>query len=95
MPDQPLRPFSPPTALFEQLHLSSTIPSSGTLVLWALGIVFAFWVIYTTIAVYHWLRYSHASWVAFPAIALHIFISLALMSYTLSGFAFALTPYLP
>ena len=45
-------------------------------------------------AIYHWLKYSHASWVAFPAIAAHLFISFALMSYALSGTGFFAT-YLP
>ncbi len=62
---------------------------------WALYAVFAFWAIYTLVAVYHWLRYSHASWVAFPAIAAHFLVSFALMSYALSGNAFFLAPYLP
>lgn len=90
MPNQPLQPFAPPSALFAQLHISA-----GTVVTWMLYIVFAFWAIYTIIAIYHWLKYSHASWVAFPAIALHLFVSVALMSYALSGYAFSLTPYLP
>lgn len=94
MPDQPLQPFAPPTALFNQLHLSANI-SSGDVMMWVLYAVFAFWALYTLIAIYHWLKYSHASWVAFPAIALHLFVSIALMSYALSGNAFSLTPYLP
>jgi uncharacterized membrane protein YcgQ (UPF0703/DUF1980 family) len=94
MPDQPLQPFSPPTALFAQLHISGAL-SSGTAVTWGLYAVFAFWALYTLVAVYHWLKYSHASWVAFPAIAAHLFISFALISYTLSGHAFFLSAYLP
>lgn len=68
---------------------------AGVLVVWALYAVFAFWALYTLIAIYHWLKYSNTSWVAFPAIAVHILISLALMSYALSGNAFFLAPYLP
>ncbi len=94
MTDQPLRPFSPPSEVFAQLHLPGAI-SAGAVTTWALYAVFAFWAIYTLVAIYHWLKYSHASWVAFPAIALHLFISIALMSYTLSGNAFFLTAYLP
>lgn len=83
MPNQPLQPFSPPTALFAQLHISGI--SSGVMVTWALYLVFFFWAVYTLVAIYHWLKYSHASWVAFPAIALHLFISFALMVYALTG----------
>lgn len=92
MPDQPLRPFSPPTALFEQLQLPG-IPE-GALVIWILSAVFAFWAIYTIIAIYHWLKYSHASWVAFPAIGVHLFISFSLMTYALSRTGF-FAAYLP
>ena len=81
MVDQPLQPFAPPSALFAQLHLPDTI-SAGVAVTWALYIVFAFWALYTLVAVYHWLKYSHASWVAFPAIALLLFVSFALMGDT-------------
>jgi hypothetical protein len=80
MPDQPLQPFSPPTALLSQLNLSG-----GVIVMWVLYAVFAFWAIYTLIAIYHWLKYSHASWIAFPAIGVHLFISFALMVFALTG----------
>jgi hypothetical protein len=94
MSDQPLQPFAPPA------NLSSLLPSgldvsAGVAVEWALYAIFAFWAIYTIIAIYHWLKYSHASWIAFPAMAVHLAISFALMSYALSGSAFFLTPYLP
>ena len=94
MPDQPLQPFAPPTALFEQLHISNII-SPAVAVEWALYAVFAFWAIYTLVAIYHWLKYSHASWVAFPAMGAHLFISLCLMSYALSGNGLFLAPFLP
>ncbi len=65
------------------------------MITWALYIVFVFWAGYTLIAIYHWLRYSHASWLAFPAIAVHLLLSLMLMSYALSGNAYLLSAYLP
>lgn len=92
MTDQPLQPFAPPTALLE--YLPDNI-SAGSVVEWALYIVFAFWALYTIIAIYHWLKYSHASWVAFPAIATHLIISFALIAYALSGNAYFLSKYLP
>ena len=82
MPDQPLYPFSPPSAIL--LYLPDEL-SSGTVITWVLYAVFAFWAIYTIVAIYHWLKYSHASWVAFPAIALHLFVSFSLMIFTLTG----------
>ncbi|MCR4276100.1 MAG: hypothetical protein NUV90_01820 [Candidatus Parcubacteria bacterium] len=92
MPDQPLQPFAPPTALLQYLPSGF---SSGIAVTWILYAVFAFWALYTLVAIYHWLKYSHASWVAFPAMAAHLLVSLALMSYALSGQAFFLSNYLP
>lgn len=82
MPSQPLQPFSPPTALLAYLPGDISI---GVLVQWALYAVFAFWAVYSLIAIYHWLKYSHASWIAFPAIAAHLFVSFALMAYALSS----------
>ena len=82
MPDQPLQPFATPTSL------GALLPSGlspGAVVEWVLYAVFAFWALYTIVAVYHWLKYSHASWVAFPAIALHLFVSFVLAAYALSG----------
>ena len=51
---------------------------------WLLYLVIVFWLIYTVVAIYHWLKYSHASWIAWPAIAVHLVVSLALMSYILA-----------
>jgi hypothetical protein len=81
MNDVPLVPFQPP-------HFNILIPagvSPASIVTWGLYIVFAFWAIYSLVAIYHWLKYSNASWLAFPAIALHLFVSICLMSYGLSG----------
>ena len=69
--------------LFNVLHSSGI--SNGMVVEWVLYIVFTFWALYTIVAIYHWVKYSHASLVAFPAIALHLFISIALIVYAFSG----------
>ena len=92
MSDQPLQPFALPSALLSYLPDGL---SAGVVVTWALYAVFAFWAIYTVVAIYHWLKYSNASWAAFPSMAVHLYLSFALMSYALSGNAFLLTPYLP
>ena len=92
MTDQPLQPFSWPKNL--PTHLPPGI-SAGSITLWILYVIFAFWALYTLVATYHWLKYSNTSWIAFPAIAFHILISLALISYILSGNALYLSPYLP
>lgn len=79
---QPLQPFALPSALLERLPAGV---SAGSVTTWALYVIFAFWALYTVIAIYHWLKYSHASWVAFPAIAAHLFVSFILITYALSG----------
>lgn len=91
MIDQPLQAFAPP-AFFSSLPEGI---SNGTLIVWGLYAVFAFWAIYTLVAIYHWLKYSNASWAAFPAIALHLGVSFALATYILSGQGGVLAPYLP
>lgn len=82
MVDQPLQPFAPPSFLFDKLVIPLSPGLALTILLY---LVFVLWGVYTLIAVYHWLRYSHASLVAFPAIGVHLFVSLALMTYALTG----------
>lgn len=92
MTDQPLQPFSLPTSLIS--YLPDGI-SAGSVLTWVLYAVFAFWAIYTLVAIYHWLKYSHASWIALPSIIVHLFISAVLISYALSGNALIFMPNLP
>lgn len=94
MTEEPLQPISSPSAVLSHLGLSSFNLPLGTITEWVLFAAFAFWALYTLIAIYHWLKYSHASWVAFPAIAIHLFVSFSLISYALSGTGF-FTAYLP
>lgn len=92
MLSEPLQPIVSPLSML--VRLSAGL-SPGLFLTWALYAVFAFWVVYTLVAVYHWIKYSHASFLALPAIALHLIISFSLMSYALSGKAYFLTPFLP
>jgi hypothetical protein len=82
MSSEPLQPFSPP-ASFE--HYLPAALSSGELFTWFLYFIFALWALYTIVAVYHWLKYSHGSLIAFPAIGIHMFASFSLMAYALTG----------
>jgi len=83
MPNQPLQPFAPPANMLG--YLPNNMFSAGLLVEWFLFAVFTFWAIFTLIAIYHWLKYSHASVVTFPAIGVHLVISFVLATYALSG----------
>jgi len=80
MPTEPLQPFAPPSGF--PLHLAI---STGALVGWILAAVFLFWALYTLVAIYHWIRYSHAARVAYPAIAVHLGVSFGIALYALSG----------
>lgn len=82
MPDQALVPFQNPFTVLSSLGIDVTAGSALTALL---AFVFAVWLIYTLIATYHWLKYSHASLLAFPAIFVHLAVSVALMSYALTG----------
>ena len=79
MTDQPLQPFAPPTVLLS--HLPGGVLSFGFLLQWFLYAVFAFWAVYTLVAIYHWLTYSHASLISVPAILIHLGVSLLIISY--------------
>jgi hypothetical protein len=82
MLDQPLVPFAPPTALLSYLK-SGFI--TGNVLIWILCGVYVFWAVYTVVTIYHWKKYSHASTIAFPAIAFHLFVSISLMIYAVSN----------
>lgn len=59
---------------------------TGQLVPVAFTIIFGLWAIYTLVVAYHWIRYGHQSWMAFPAIAAHLFVSGWLIVYATAGF---------
>lgn len=75
---EPLQPFAPPAGLAVNI-------APGTAIGWLFYAAFIVWVIYTLVAVYHWLRYSHAPAVAFPAIIIHLAASATIVSFALSG----------
>ena len=79
MHDQPLRPFAPPAFV----SLSSV--HAGAALGWFLLVVFSLWALFTLVAVYHWIRYAHAPGAALLAVATHLIVSLALVSYVLTG----------
>ncbi len=48
-------------------------------------LIFIWWLIYTMVAVYHWFRYGRSSWIAVPAVALHLAVSGGIFIYMTSG----------
>ena len=38
-------------------------------------LIFVGWAVYTVVAAYHWFRYGHRSWLAIPAIGVHLVVS--------------------
>lgn len=49
------------------------------------ALIFIFWLIYTLVVIYHWMRHAQDSWTAVPAVALHLFVSGWLIFYATSG----------
>lgn len=80
MTDQPLVAFHPPAGL-------AFTAAPGALAEWFFAGALAIWALYTAVAIYHWLKYSHAASVAYPAITAHLIISATLVLYALSGLA--------
>lgn len=81
MSSTPLKPFTPPAILS---NLSINI-SSSTLVSGFFYLVLLYWIIYTVVAVYHWFVHSHNASIALPAVALHLFVSIVLIGYIVTG----------
>ncbi len=81
MTQEPLHLFQSPSELFDGF----TTISTASIVSYSLYVVFAIWAIYSAVATYHWLKYSHASSIAFPAIGIHLLVSFALIALALSG----------
>jgi len=82
-------PTAASTTYFKPLF---TLPSGGShsidisgLIPVVFLVVFLIWVAYSLAAAYHWLRYGHQSWLAIPALALHLFVSGTILIYMLTG----------
>lgn len=84
MLEQPLQPFALPTGVFEKLSLAGIV-SPTLLIQWTLITLLVFWALYTLIAIYHWLRYAHNLLAAISSIALHLFVSYAIVIFALSA----------
>lgn len=63
------------------------VPSTDLSGLLAILFLFVFlgWLVYTVTVAYHWFRYSHRSWLAVPAVGLHVIVSGLLIFYIASG----------
>ena len=59
--------------------------SQAFVVVWLCYLVFVFWAVYTCVAAYHWLTYSHGSLIAVPSNMLHLGVSFILIIYVLTG----------
>jgi hypothetical protein len=78
----PLQPFSSPLALLDGFNISTPLVAEILLT-----IVILFWALYTIVAIYHWLRYSHGAVIAVPAIIVHLIVSGIFIAVALSGLA--------
>lgn len=48
-------------------------------------LIFIWWFIYTLVVAFHWLTFGRSSWIAVPALGLHLAISSWLLFYMTSG----------
>jgi hypothetical protein len=80
--DTRLSPVSSPFALLGHFGISPLGAGEVLLVL-----VLVLWALYTLVAIYHWLRYSHAALIAIPAIIGYLVVSAIFISFALSGAA--------
>lgn len=76
--------ISSPTEVFAPLLAQLNDPATISVIAWVL---FAIWLVYTVIASYHLLRYGHSTTVAVPAIITHVFVSIVLALFIVSGLA--------
>ena len=82
MNEQPLQPFPSPSEVFSHFPVAV---STGAVVEWVLLGILVLWVLYTLVAVYHWLKYSHGSAMMYPAIGIHLGVSIILMGFAFTG----------
>lgn len=51
-----------------------TVTSEGVISV-IFTLIFIWWLVYTVVAIYHWFRFGRSSWVAVPAVAVHLAVS--------------------
>ncbi len=78
----PFDGISSPTEVFGPLLSQLNSAATISVIAW---ILFVIWLIYTIVASYHLLRYGHSTSVAVPAIITHVFVSVVLALFVVSG----------
>ena len=78
----PLQGVSSPTdvfgPLFSAIHVSQVVSVAA-------AVLFLIWLVYTLVASYHLVRYGYRSAVSIPAIIVHVFVSISLALFAVSG----------
>ena len=78
----------PPSALSPVPQFSlppGTVTAEGVISV-VITLVFIWWAIYTLVVIYHWFRYGRDSWLAVPAVVLHLAISVWIFVFATGGF---------
>ncbi len=85
----PLSPVSSPLTVLTALgfHTAALTPQIVALAL--LVVVLLGWTFYSLIALYHWLRYSHAASITWPALIIHAVVSGLLIVFMFTELALA------
>jgi hypothetical protein len=63
---------------------SDTI-DAGSIVAVVFALIFLWWLIYSLVAAYHWLRFGRETWVAVPALGVYLVVSGWLLFFMTSG----------
>ncbi len=72
----------------EGVNLFSLFPqfTTGQVIGLLFALIFIWWVIFTIVAIYHWVRFGRLSIIAVPAVGIHIFVSFYLLFFMIGGF---------
>lgn len=80
-----MQPSGIPTELpIPKFAIFDAISTEGVISV-VITLVFIWWAIYTLVAIYHWFRYGRDSWVAVPAVVLHLAISVWIFVFATGG----------
>ena len=75
----------PTTTNFAPQALSFSAANLETVLAVVITIVFIWWAVFTLVAVYHWMRYARDTWLAVPALAVHLFVSAWIFIFATGG----------
>lgn len=74
-----------PTAIGPDLSPLADLVSVESVLSVIILLVFIWWAVFTIVVIYHWIRYARDSWMAVPAIVLHLVVSTWIFVFATGG----------